>query len=425
MRLKKLADKLFPKAPEPVQPGLFHYMREAGGNYTRFHLRIEPDGRGLLIANATAVARLSPSGVIIAKGLLEGSNKETIVREIFKRFRGVREETAHKDIDKINAMLSNLGSPEDNYPIINLEDVEFNPYEARLMAPFRADVLLAAPEQLVPIIDKLWEIGIPHVTFITVGHPKPDHLVRAVERAEDLGMIAGVRGQASYLAEETLLKNLAQAGVDHITLLYISGDREIHDSILGQGDHGRIKKAFPLIRELEVCPAAEIPLIAPTANLLEETFQSVTEMGIHNASFFAIAKPDEDTTPDDGALRASALPQIAAIIEETSAESDVRYLWQPPVLRKRDKSLEQQIREGPRCSGDVSMRVEPDGSVIPPRGAYRSAGNILADPWKSIWEHEAFRVYRERVESPTRCNICPGLAICAADCPRDPRGWAA
>jgi radical SAM protein with 4Fe4S-binding SPASM domain len=424
MALRKVVDKLFPKPPEPLQPGLFHYMREAEGNYTRFHLRIEPDGSGLLLANATAIARLTPSGVIIVRGLLEGKGKDEIAREISKRFRGASAKTIGADITKISEMLSTLASPDDNYPIINLEDAEFSPYEARLIAPFRADVPLATPEQLVPIVDKLWEIGIPHVSIITSERPNPQHLVRAVERAGDLGMIAGVRGLASCLAEGSLLKDLAQAGVDHVTVLYVSGNQRLHDSICGVEDHQKAERIFPLIRELEVCPVAEIPLTTATAHLLEETFESLVQMGIHNASFFAIARPDDDTAIDDATLRASALPQIAAIIEEASPAANVRYLWQPPVLRKRNKSLEQQIREGPRCSGDVSVRVEPDGSVIPPRGPYQSAGNILQDNWKRIWDNDAFRRYRERVESPTRCETCPGLAICAADCPRDPRGWA-
>jgi hypothetical protein len=50
-----------------IPPGLYHAMQEADGIYTRFHLRVELDGTGMLIANATAAARLSPSGVIITK----------------------------------------------------------------------------------------------------------------------------------------------------------------------------------------------------------------------------------------------------------------------------------------------------------------------------------------------------------------------
>jgi radical SAM protein with 4Fe4S-binding SPASM domain len=102
----------------------------------------------------------------------------------------------------------------------------------------------------------------------------------------------------------------------------------------------------------------------------------------------------------------------------------VRFIWQPPLERDPARSLAEQVQQGPRCSGDVAVRVEPDGEVIPARGPYRSAGNILTYEWPRIWNDQAFRQYRERVESPTRCDDCPGLAICAADCPRKQAGWA-
>jgi radical SAM protein with 4Fe4S-binding SPASM domain len=62
--------------------------------------------------------------------------------------------------------------------------------------------------------------------------------------------------------------------------------------------------------------------------------------------------------------------------------------------------------------------------VIPPRGPHRVAGNLLRDEWPVIWQDAAFQAYRSRIERPTHCLICPGLAICAADCPRQPSGWA-
>jgi radical SAM protein with 4Fe4S-binding SPASM domain len=62
--------------------------------------------------------------------------------------------------------------------------------------------------------------------------------------------------------------------------------------------------------------------------------------------------------------------------------------------------------------------------VIPPRGPYHVAGNVLTDSWPYIWSNIAFVRYRERVSAPTRCPDCPGLVICEADCPREPAGWA-
>ncbi len=71
-----------------VPPGLYHYTRESGGSVTRFHLRVSAVGEGLLLANAAAMARLSFSGVVLAKGLLEGKDAATLVQRAISIFRG-------------------------------------------------------------------------------------------------------------------------------------------------------------------------------------------------------------------------------------------------------------------------------------------------------------------------------------------------
>jgi radical SAM protein with 4Fe4S-binding SPASM domain len=70
------------------------------------------------------------------------------------------------------------------------------------------------------------------------------------------------------------------------------------------------------------------------------------------------------------------------------------------------------------------VRIGPDGSVIPARGPNRAAGNLLSDSWEAIAGSPVYRAYQERIASDTHCDDCPGLAICAADCPRNPAGWA-
>ena len=133
MAKSDLFSRLFlPKSPQKeitINPGLYHYMNGTQGTFTRFHLRVEPDGRGLLIANATAAAHLSPVGVLIAKGLLEEDSEETILKALKHQFRGASQETMTGDIERVAALLVRLESPEDNYPIINLEDAEISPFE--------------------------------------------------------------------------------------------------------------------------------------------------------------------------------------------------------------------------------------------------------------------------------------------------------
>jgi radical SAM protein with 4Fe4S-binding SPASM domain len=412
------------QAEPMVEPGLYHAMQEADGLYTRFHLRVERDSTGMLIANANAAARLSPSGVIITKGLLEGKDVSIILADLKAQFSGATQAVMRADIEKVKALIQEIISPGDTYPMFNLEDAALSPYEAQLIAPLQASVPLAPPEQLIPILDKLWAAGIPHVTLLAPEKPERAHLLAAIERAEDLGMIAGVRAKAGDLQDETLLSDLAMAGVDHVTILYAAADADVHDALLGQGDHAAATAVLNWLEENQVCAVTEVPLVQATLDILDDTVEHLMSLGADNVSFAAYPTTDEELAQKEGVFTAFGMTQVASTVEEAANEAQARFMWNPPVQRALNIPLAQQILNGPRCSGDVAIRVEADGSVIPPRGPYQSAGNILHDSWDTIWDHEVFRIYRERVQTPTHCDICPGLVICAADCPREPAGWS-
>lgn len=429
MPITSWAELLFRVRPRPAggtaAPGLYHYLRDVDGVQTRFHLRVEPDGSGMLLANAAAAARLSASGVVMARGILEGIDRGELARAVRARFRGAQLEQVRADLQQVQNLIDRLAAPEGGFPVQNLDDPALSPYPSRLLAPYSADVPLAAPEKLIPILDRLWAAGIPQVRFLAPPLVDGTALLRVVEHAEDLGMIAGARGRGSDLAPGTLLADLAQAGLDYVVALYAVPDAAEHDALCGPGDHAAARRTFEAAHEAEVCPVAEVPLVESTLDDVEATIQSLLEIGVRSISFFAIAAPDELPAAERaGALAARAMPEAAARVEGAILDAELRLFWQPPVKRNPTLALAEQVRLGPRCSGDVAVRVEPDGAVIPPRGPRRSAGNLLTQPWEAIWQDPAFRVYRERVAAPTRCDSCPDLAICAPACPRDPEGWA-
>jgi radical SAM protein with 4Fe4S-binding SPASM domain len=322
----------------------------------------------------------------------------------------------------VGKIIAELDTPGDNYPILNLADPSFSPELAPLDRPLSADVPLADADRLLPILDRLWELGIPHVTLIAGDEPDTAALVRAVERAEDLGLIAGVRARGSDLVQGSLIRDLAQAGVDHVDVLYLSAQPEVHDALAGTGDHQKAAQAFDQVHENEVCPVAELALVESTLDGIEDTLQSLASQEVANVSFFAVAMAEGKST--GGALRADELIQAAELVEQSAEDADVRHLWYPPVRFHLGSSLAKQVRRGPRCGGDAAVRVESDGTVIPARGPHVSAGNLLKDKWEKIRRSQVFRKYRQRVETDTHCDECPGLAICAADCPRNPAGWA-
>jgi radical SAM protein with 4Fe4S-binding SPASM domain len=285
-----------------------------------------------------------------------------------------------------------------------------------------ADVTVAEPERLVPLVDRLWQLAIPHATFIASESCDPLWLVRAVERTEDLGMIAGVRIRATDLLRGTLLADLATAGVDHVDVLCLSHDPAVHEAMAGPGDHASVVRAMAKLRELEVCAVAEIALVGGNLASIGETIGWLVGRDVTNAAIFAIATPDNEKA--SGPVPAGALVTAAMLVEESAESCGLRLLWYPPVRFDPTVALAEQVRRGPRASGDTAIRVEPGGAVIPARGPRRTAGNLMIDAWETIRDHPVYSDYRRRIESDTHCDTCPGLAICAAACPRDPAGWA-
>ena len=209
------------------------------GAITRFHLRIEKNGAGMLLANSSVACRLSPSGALIAKSLLQGENENKIQSDIRKNFREVRNEELSQDIERVRQFIETLSIPDDAYPIFNLQDPALETPRS-LIAPFHAQMHVGSPEAVNPILQKLWDAGIPHVTFEVNNMSSVDGSIRNVQRAEDIGMICGVRAQGSWFQQDDVMKRLALAGIDYIVAPVVSTDQKNHDKLFGVGDYSNV-----------------------------------------------------------------------------------------------------------------------------------------------------------------------------------------
>lgn len=410
------------REPRALKPGMREYTLFEQGQTYRFHLRVDPGGSGLLVSNGTAIAQLSATGVLIASRLLEGKTRDAILKELDRQFEPVSVAQRTADIAAVDRLIHRLTSPGAAYPVFNLPDPALLRQDVRLIPPIEADLVLDQPVHLLPIMDHLWSAGLPHITLRVSAAPDVVEIVSLVEHAQWLGLICGVSGRASDLLVGSVIDDLAHVGVDHITVYYASAERALHDSFFGEGDHAAAEELFRQTAAAELADVAQIPLIRATVATFEETLARLHELDVPNVAFYAIASPDGGA--DDGSLPSAALAEIADDVERAADEALVRFQWQPPVLRDPSVPLAEQVRAGARCSSDLAVRIDADGSVIPPRGPYVSAGDVVRDSWPRIWQHEVFDSYRARIEQPTHCATCPGLAICAADCPKEPAGWS-
>lgn len=409
--------------PEKREMTIRPYERLVGDWPTRFHLRVDPDGSGLLMANAAEAAWLSPVGVRMATGVLEGRNDDEIVEAVCAEFNGAPESQVQADLTAVHRLIEDLSEPGDDYPVTNLTDPTLSHWERQVAAPLRADVDQCDPERFRTMLAKLWDAGVPHVCIQAKRERDNAELMLLVEAAGDIGMICGIRAVAGCLSEP-LLESCAMAGLDHLDLLFVSHDAAEHDEIAGAGDHEVFHAAIGWCRALELAPVAQVPLVDGTLVRMDDMIADLEALNVTNVVGFAIACPDDDAEADAaGALPARALPQVATTFFELADSTNGRYLWAPPKRYDDCCPLAEQILSGPRTSGDITIRVREDGTVLPPRGA-EGVGNLLHDDWSAIWRHDAFKRYRERLKAPTRCPDCPDLPICNADCPKDPDGWS-
>jgi radical SAM protein with 4Fe4S-binding SPASM domain len=419
--LPRTADVL---PPPLVRPGLYHFQRRHDQGFLRYHLRVDDQGPAVLIAGACEAVLLSPAGAAAAKALLEGKDEHEVERSL-------PVVNAHRVVEDVRDALIDLGRWDLRYPIFNLVDPTLSERAWKMSAPFQADLVLDNGERTAELIDRLWEARIPHVRLLVTPRTEKHVVVKGVTHAEEIGMIAGVRIAAARWLDSASLLELAEAGLDYLVLPW--GITEAaHAELFGPRDYSAFWRVIDEAIRREVTPVADAALRPVTCPQLPAGLDELLNKGIHYVELFAIVddrppalgigSADQPATPDG--FTASELRQLAAWIEDLADQRRIQLVWLPPVLRRGSELPAELVRRGPRAGGDITIRVEHDGSVIPPRGRYRVAGNLLVDRWEAIWRDEAFQQSRERTEANPRCSECPGLTICAAECPADPHSWA-
>ncbi len=243
-----------PPTPSPA-PGLYHYRREAGGEKSRIHLRLDPDGQGLLMVNASRVFHLNPTAAFMVYLALEGLSEKQAESAMRRRYQVSRPQ-AHADYAQIASQLAELVRPDGACPICELDLETTAPFSARPSAPYRMDLALtyrcnnacahcynarsrSFPElstaEWKEMLDRLWELGIPHIVF-TGGEPTlRTDLAELVAHAEHNGQITGLNTNARRLSNPDNLNRLVQAGLDHVQITLESHDPAIHNAMVAGG----------------------------------------------------------------------------------------------------------------------------------------------------------------------------------------------
>lgn len=174
-----------PSTVSGLSSGLYHYVRETADEKSRIHLRIDPDGTGTLIVNASSVMHLNPTAALMAYLILEEKQEREIISSITKQYRASAKQ-ASEDLSAFRFQLSELLRPDGACPVHELDLESIMPFSARPSAPYRMDLAVTyrcnndcahcynarernfpelTTEQWFKIMDQLWALGVPHIIF--------------------------------------------------------------------------------------------------------------------------------------------------------------------------------------------------------------------------------------------------------------------
>jgi radical SAM protein with 4Fe4S-binding SPASM domain len=430
---------LFNRKTEVVnlKSGLYHYLREDQGDKSRIHLRVDPDGSGTLIINASSVMHLNPTAALMAWMILEGKSETETIKALSKKWK-VESKQLGDDFSAFHFQLSNLIRPDGACPIHELELDTTMPFSARPTAPYRMDLAITyrcnndcahcynarernfpelGTEQWFKILDQLWALGIPHIVFTGGEATLRNDLPELIRHAESNGQITGLNTNARRLSDEKYVQQLVDAGLDHVQITVESCDEQIHDEMM------RAKGSFKqTIAGLKNALASKLYVMTNTTMLrtnvhtLPDMLDFLADIGVPTIGLNALIYSGHGLTVGTG-LKESELQPILDLAMQKTNERGQRLIWYTPTQYCEFDPTASSLGVKGCTAALYSMCIESNGNILPCQSYYRPLGNILTDSWDSIWNHQLSVQLRERQNLPAKCEGCPVIVECGGGCP--------
>jgi radical SAM protein with 4Fe4S-binding SPASM domain len=417
--------------------GLHAYRRESEGERTQIHLRVEDGGRGLLLINANRALHLNETATFMAWMVLEGFSTPEAITRLRKRFH-VDARQAAADYTRIEGQLTEITRPDGACPIHDLDFEVLLPFSQKPAAPYRMDLALtyrcnanchhcynarsrSYPEMPTQdwyrVIDRLWELGVPHICFTGGEATLRNDLPELVAYAQEKGQITGLLSNGRRLSDADYVQALVRSGLDHVQITFESCDETIHDRMVGA--RGAWKDTVSGIRN---CVQSDLYLMTNTTLLrdnidtIEDTIGFLADLQVPTLGFNALIYSGKGKDVGTGLREEELIPLLSMVRKKTAANGQ-RLIWYTPTQYCHFDPVQLQLGVKGCTAALYNMCIEPDGGVIPCQSFYQQLGNILTDTWDMIWDHEIANWLRDRRYVAETCHDCPALNECGGGCP--------
>ncbi len=366
---------------QPVPAGIYHFIspKEDPRNY-RLHLRVEPEGSGLLIVNASTILHLNQTAAEYAYSIIQNQTPAETAQRMVGLYNVTKQQVV-EDYQKLIDQIQLLINTPDLDPETFLGFERKEAHLTRISAPYRLDCALtyrlpgdelpdSAPlervkrelstTEWISLIDKAFAAGIPHVVF-TGGEPTlREDLAELIGHVETNGQVAGLITNGQRLNEPGYLEQLLGKGLDHLMVVLKPEDAAawvILESIL----------------VADIFLAVHLTLTPENTKQLPSVIERLATMGVRAISL------------------SSTHPELKNDLENARnlvAACQVELVWNLPVPYSalHPVALETTDWSALPGAGKHWLYVEPDGDVLPAQGLNQVLGNLAQQAWKEIWK---------------------------------------
>lgn len=356
---------------EPLTPGLYSYHTSPDSpDQFRLHLRVEPDGEGILVINASVVLHLNRSATEFAYYLIQGKDNVQIVDILSERYDVTREVLMH-DVQLFIDQILFLSRKKDLSPSATI-GFEPHVFEKNLSAPLRIDCCLTyrdfnekddssltanelTTEDWKTLLTRVYNAGIPHVIFFGGEPTLRADLTELMAFTEQLGLVSGLVSSDPKLKEPAYLLPLITAGLDHLTFCL---DPSSSEDLQGLSN----------ILDQDLFTCLRMPV--HTDRDYHDLIHQLLDLGVNAFNFL----------PEDEYSHAHA-----GKLQRELAESGVAFVDDIPLTYHSHAPEPLFSIWDPDSQPAQNLVIQPDGSLANHAGNQNNYGNLLREDWSTLW----------------------------------------
>ena len=431
--LKKLVHK------QKVPIGRYTYRGEDEYAGMSLQLRLEGDGRGVMVINANTILHLNESASAFAYYFMQGIPEKEAIAKIRRIYR-VDSEQAKADYERLVYTISTLAKTEKVDPVTFLDIEKEEPFTYPYSAPLRMDIALtfrcqndcihcyaggphSTPElttsQWKLVVDKLSDVGVFIITFTGVEPTLRDDLPELLFYAQNKGIVTGLISNGRRLKDKAYVEVLEKSGLDFVQITLESHKPEIHDAMTkAKGSWKETLEGIKNAVQSQIYVSTNTTLSIHNASDFLTTVEYLKGLGVDAFGCNSLIYSGKASKiSNEFALSTNDLKILLSKVLDRAQELGLKFLWYTPTQYCDFNPVQLGLGVKSCTAAMINACIGPNGDVYPCQSYFETLGNILTEQWKKIWYNSLAEKLRKRQYVEEKCKSCTDLQVCGGGCP--------